>query len=58
MRASRTPLIVESFPKEKVEAFGTQTPVNRAAMPKEYGPAYVFLACNEDSSFISGEVLP
>ena len=47
---------MESFPEEKVEKFGTQTPVNRAAMPKEYGPAFVFLACNEDSSMISGEV--
>jgi hypothetical protein len=56
--ARRTPLIVESFPEEKVEKFGSQTPVNRAAMPKEYGPAFVFLACNEDSSFISGEARP
>lgn len=47
---------MESFPEEKVEKFGTQTPVNRAAMPKEYGPAFVFLACNEDSSMVSGEV--
>lgn len=45
-------------PQEKVEKFGTQTPVNRAAMPKEYGPAFVFLACNEDSSMVCGEVPP
>ena len=49
---------MESFPEEKVGKFGTQTPVNRAAMPKEYGPAFVFLACNEDSSMVSGEVRP
>jgi NAD(P)-dependent dehydrogenase (short-subunit alcohol dehydrogenase family) len=50
-----TPLIVSSFSPEKVQTFGSTTPMQRAAQPYELVPMYVFLAC-EDSSNISGQV--
>jgi len=50
-----TPLIVSSFSAEKVQTFGSTTPMQRAAQPFELAPIYVFLAC-EDSSDISGQV--
>ncbi|MCO5587196.1 hypothetical protein L7F22_041143 [Adiantum nelumboides] len=51
-----TPLIPSSFPPEKVEGFGEEVPMKRAAQPSEVGPSYVFLA-SEDSSYYSGQVL-
>ena len=51
-----TPLIPATFPSEKVEDFGVQTPMGRAGQPAELGPAYVYLAC-EDSSFTTGQVI-
>ena len=44
------------MPAEKVESFGQQTPLGRAAQPAELAPAYVFLA-SQESSYITGEVL-
>ena len=51
-----TPLIPASFPEEKVERFGSQVPMNRAAQPSEIAPAYVYLA-SEESSYMSGQTL-
>ncbi|GHB03068.1 SDR family oxidoreductase [Modicisalibacter luteus] len=51
-----TPLIPASFPEEKVEGFGGQVPMDRAAQPSEIGPAYVYLA-SEESSYMSGQTL-
>ena len=51
-----TPLIPASFPAEKVESFGQQTPMGRIGQPDEIAPCYVFLA-SSDSSFMSGQVL-
>jgi NAD(P)-dependent dehydrogenase (short-subunit alcohol dehydrogenase family) len=39
-----TPLIPASFNKEKVAAFGANTPMGRAGQPEEIAPCYVFLA--------------
>lgn len=52
-----TPLIPATFPKEKVESFGSDTPMGRAAQPDEIAPSYVFFASNRLSSYYSGEVL-
>jgi NAD(P)-dependent dehydrogenase (short-subunit alcohol dehydrogenase family) len=41
-----------------VSKFGAQTPLGRPAQPEEIAPAYVFLASDADSSFITGVVLP
>ena len=51
-----TPLIPASFPAEKVEDFGVQTPLGRVGQPAEIATSYVFLA-SDDSSFMSGQVL-
>ena len=44
-------------PKDVAE-FGSDTPLERPAQPEEIAPAYVFLASDADSSFITGVVLP
>lgn len=43
--------------KEKVSKFGADSPMGRPAQPEELAPAYVFLASNADSSYITGTVL-
>jgi NAD(P)-dependent dehydrogenase (short-subunit alcohol dehydrogenase family) len=52
-----TPLIPSTFPEEKVEKFGQQVPMERAAQPDEIAPSYVFFAAPQLSSYYSGEVL-
>jgi NAD(P)-dependent dehydrogenase (short-subunit alcohol dehydrogenase family) len=41
----------------KVTNFGADSPMGRPAQPEELAPAYVFLASNADSSYITGIVL-
>jgi NAD(P)-dependent dehydrogenase (short-subunit alcohol dehydrogenase family) len=43
--------------EEKVSKFGSNSPMKRPAQPEELAPAYVFLASNADSSYITGIVL-
>jgi NAD(P)-dependent dehydrogenase (short-subunit alcohol dehydrogenase family) len=45
------------LPPEKVAKFGEKTPMKRPAQPEEIAPAYVFLASDADSSFVTGIVL-
>jgi len=45
------------LPAKKVAKFGSQNPMGRPAQPEELAPAYVFLASNADSSYITGTVL-
>jgi NAD(P)-dependent dehydrogenase (short-subunit alcohol dehydrogenase family) len=52
-----TPLIPATFPEEKVESFGQQVPMERAAQPDEIAPSYVFFAADKLSSYYTGEVL-
>lgn len=51
-----TPLIPASFPADKVEEFGKNSPLGRPGQPNEVAPSLLFLAC-EDSSYMSGQVL-
>jgi NAD(P)-dependent dehydrogenase (short-subunit alcohol dehydrogenase family) len=51
-----TPLIPATMPKEKVAAFGDDTPLGRPGQPAEVAPAYVLLASDE-GSYISGAVI-
>ncbi|MBY3554929.1 SDR family oxidoreductase [Modestobacter lapidis] len=48
-----TPLIPATMPVEKVESFGQQSPIGRAAQPAELAPVYVMLASDE-ASYVSG----
>jgi len=52
-----TPLIVATFDAEKAAKHGSDAPMKRAGEPVEVAPSYLFLACNEDSSYITGQVL-
>ncbi|HUS08529.1 MAG TPA: SDR family oxidoreductase [Bryobacteraceae bacterium] len=51
-----TPLIPSTFPPEKVEKFGKDTPMKRPGQPEEVAPSYVFLA-SDDGSYFTGQVL-
>jgi NAD(P)-dependent dehydrogenase (short-subunit alcohol dehydrogenase family) len=48
-----TPLIPSTMPPEKVEQFGTDTPLGRPGQPAELAPVYVLLA-SDDASYVSG----
>jgi NAD(P)-dependent dehydrogenase (short-subunit alcohol dehydrogenase family) len=54
-----TPLntVDKGFPAKKVAKFGADTLFKRPAQPEELAPAYVFLASDADSSYITGTVL-
>ena len=52
-----TPLITATFPPKKIQKHGSGTPMQRGGQPAEVAPCYLFLACNDDSSYISGQVL-
>lgn len=43
-------------PQEKLEKFGSNTPLGRPGQPAEVAPAYVFLA-SQESSYITAEVI-
>lgn len=52
-----TPLIPASFDAKTVSTFGQQAPMGRAGEPYELAPAYVYLASNIDSSYVTGQVI-
>ena len=51
-----TPLIVSTFPPDKVASFGADVPMKRAGQPEELAPSYVFLA-SDDLSYMTGQIL-
>jgi NAD(P)-dependent dehydrogenase (short-subunit alcohol dehydrogenase family) len=51
-----TPLIPATFPPDKVESFGRDTPMGRAGQPSEVAPCYVFLS-SADASYMTGQIL-
>ena len=52
-----TPLIPATFKPEELKTFGSKTLFERPGQPVEVTPAYLFLATEADSSFITGQVL-
>jgi NAD(P)-dependent dehydrogenase (short-subunit alcohol dehydrogenase family) len=52
-----TPFIPMSEPAKQVAEHGKKTPMERPAQPEEVAPAFVYLASEADSSYVSGEVL-
>lgn len=51
-----TPLVAQSFGREKLDSFGADSPMTRPAQPAELAPAFVFLACDE-GRYVNGEIL-
>jgi hypothetical protein len=51
-----TPLIPATMSEEKLDSFGAQAPLGRAAQPAELAPFYVFLA-SQESSYMTSEVV-
>jgi NAD(P)-dependent dehydrogenase (short-subunit alcohol dehydrogenase family) len=47
----------DKMPKD-IKKFGAHTEMKRPAQPEEIAPAYVFLASEHCSSYITGEILP
>lgn len=47
----------DKMPKD-IKKFGADTELKRPAQPEEIAPAYVFLASEHCSSYITGEILP
>lgn len=45
------------LPAKDVAKFGSKNPMGRPAQPEELAPAYVYLASNADSSYVTGTVL-
>jgi NAD(P)-dependent dehydrogenase (short-subunit alcohol dehydrogenase family) len=52
-----TPLNIVDKDAEDVAKHGSDTPMKRPAQPEEIAPAFVFLASNVTSSYLTGEVL-
>jgi NAD(P)-dependent dehydrogenase (short-subunit alcohol dehydrogenase family) len=52
-----TPLIPSTFTAEEVSKHGQDTPMKRPGQPEEVAPAYVYLASNSDSSYVTGQIL-
>jgi NAD(P)-dependent dehydrogenase (short-subunit alcohol dehydrogenase family) len=52
-----TPLIPSTMDEEKVEQFGRQVPMQRAAHPDEIAPSYIFFAAERLSGYYTGEIL-
>jgi NAD(P)-dependent dehydrogenase (short-subunit alcohol dehydrogenase family) len=42
---------------EEVSTFGQKSPIGRPAQPEEVAPAYIFLASEADSRYITGEII-
>lgn len=53
-----TPLNPADKPPKEIRKFGAHTEMKRPAQPEEIAPAYVFLASEQCSSYITGEILP
>jgi NAD(P)-dependent dehydrogenase (short-subunit alcohol dehydrogenase family) len=52
-----TPLIPASFDAEKVAQHGASVTMERAGEPDECAPCFIFLASEQDSSYMTGQVL-
>ncbi|HVT01419.1 MAG TPA: glucose 1-dehydrogenase [Patescibacteria group bacterium] len=51
-----TPLVYSTFPKDKLDSFGKDTPLGRPGQPYEVAAGFLFLA-SDDASYITGQTL-
>jgi len=49
--------VVSKLPQERLSSFGEETAMGRAGEPEEVAPAFVFLASQVDSSYITGQII-
>ena len=52
-----TPLIAATMSPQEAAEHGSKAPLQRSGEPNEVSPCYLFLACNDDSAYITGQVL-
>jgi len=52
-----TPLIPSTFEEDKVDEFGADVPLGRPGQPEEVAPAFVYLASEADSSYVTGQII-
>ncbi len=52
-----TPLIPASFDAKSTAKHGSNAEMGRAGQPDEVAPSYIFLAAEQDSSYMTGQVL-
>lgn len=52
-----TPLIFSGMPEEDAETFGYDTLLKRAGQPFEVAPAYLYLASENDSKYVTGQTI-
>ena len=52
-----TPLIPSAFDEDKVDEFGADVPLGRPGQPEEVAPAFVYLASEADSSYVTGQII-
>jgi len=51
-----TPLIPATMPRDKVDEFGTETPLGRPGQPADVAPAFVYLA-SDDAAYVVGATI-
>lgn len=56
-KEKRQCLLIAGAGGEKISHFGENQPIERPAQPEEIAPAYVFLASEADSSYVTGAIL-
>ncbi len=52
-----TPLVSSTFGEQKIGRFGVDTPLERPAQPIELAEAFIFLAWDRASSYVTGETI-
>ncbi|MEW6420284.1 MAG: SDR family oxidoreductase [Deinococcota bacterium] len=52
-----TPNIPGTMPLDEIQQFGHEVALGRPGQPEELAPAYVYLASDADSSFVTGSLL-
>ncbi|NNJ27564.1 General stress protein 39 [Planctomycetes bacterium LzC2] len=52
-----TPLNAQARPADGMATYAKESPMGRPAQPEELAPAYVYLASNADSGYVTGEII-